>query len=151
MALSRFGMGMVDPFTPYTTGRDPFDDFFTSSITPWLGGQAGALAQRAPAQQLLPPMHLDIKESDTAYELSCDAPGLNKDDIDITFEDNVLRISAERKEEKREESDRFHLQERRWGSVSRSVRLPKVRMRALFGSCMCGKHERPSARFAEPR
>lgn len=35
--------------------------------------------------------------------MSCDAPGLNKDDIDVAFEDNVLKITAERKEEKKEE------------------------------------------------
>ena len=121
MALSRF-----DPFLSSNLGRDPFDDFFTSSITPWMGGGQGTLAQRQPAQPILPAMHLDLKETDAGYEISCDAPGLKKDDIDITFEDNVLRISAERKEEKREENDRFHLQERRWGSVSRAVRLPKV-------------------------
>lgn len=43
----------------------------------------------------------------------------------MTFENNVLRISAERKEEKKEENERYHLQERRWGSVTRSVRLPR--------------------------
>lgn len=74
-------------------------------------------------------------QTDAGYEISCDAPGLKKDDIDITFEDNVLRISAERKEEKREESDRFHLQERRWGSVSRAVRLPKARHACFVVAC----------------
>lgn len=45
-------------------------------------------------------------------------------DINITFDNNVLRIDAERKEETKEEKERFHFTERRWGRTSRSIRLP---------------------------
>lgn len=67
MALSRF-----DPFFSSNLGRDPFDDFFTSSITPWVGGQGGTLTQRQPAQPILPAMHLDLKEVSELY--TCGLP-----------------------------------------------------------------------------
>lgn len=46
-------------------------------------------------------------------------------DIDISFDQGVLKISAERKEEKKEENEKFHVSERRYGRVSRSIRLPR--------------------------
>jgi HSP20 family molecular chaperone IbpA len=42
----------------------------------------------------------------------------------VDFDDRMLRISAERREEKKQESDRYFLSERRYGSTSRSIRLP---------------------------
>lgn len=45
-------------------------------------------------------------------------------DIKVDFDDRMLRISAERREEKKQESDRYFLSERRYGSTSRSIRLP---------------------------
>jgi len=47
-------------------------------------------------------------------------------DFDVTFDNNVLRVVCERKEEKEEEDARWHISERRWGSSSRSVRLPRT-------------------------
>ena len=47
-------------------------------------------------------------------------------DFDVTFDNNVLRVACERKEEKDEEDGRWHISERRWGSSSRSVRLPRT-------------------------
>lgn len=47
-------------------------------------------------------------------------------DFDVTFDNNVLRVACERKEEKEEEDARWHISERRWGSSSRSVRLPRT-------------------------
>jgi hypothetical protein len=44
----------------------------------------------------------------------------------VTFDNNVLRVACERKEEKEEEDARWHISERRWGSSSRSVRLPRT-------------------------
>lgn len=44
----------------------------------------------------------------------------------MTFDNNVLRVACERKEEKEEEDARWHISERRWGSSSRSVRLPRT-------------------------
>lgn len=46
-------------------------------------------------------------------------------DINISIDDNILRIEAQRKEEKRAENEQMHFTERRWGRTSRSVRLPQ--------------------------
>lgn len=45
-------------------------------------------------------------------------------DITIDFDQGVLKISAERKMEKKEDNDKWHVSERHYGRVSRSIRLP---------------------------
>jgi HSP20 family protein len=44
-------------------------------------------------------MEIDVKETDKGYHLNCDLPGLCKNDIKLSVNNNVLLISAERKVE----------------------------------------------------
>lgn len=71
---------------------------------------------------------VDIVESETAYELHVNLPGMNKDEIQIQLEDDRLVISGERKyqfEEKSEEGakPRYHRIESGFGSFKRSFTL----------------------------
>jgi len=86
---------------------------------------------------------LDVAETQDSYVISAAVPGLKSDDIDITVEDGVLTITGETKnsfeqlasanptdEEVTEDSQKqsavkFHLRERRYGSFTRKLRLPK--------------------------
>lgn len=53
-------------------------------------------------------------------------PGLDPDnDVEVTVEDDIIRIAAERKEEKQEEGDGTYRSEFHYGSFERSFRLPK--------------------------
>ena len=66
---------------------------------------------------------VDVKETNEAYELLADLPGLSKKDINISLHDNVLTVKGERKTaEKSEDEDRYYA-ERTFGSFSRSFRL----------------------------
>lgn len=67
---------------------------------------------------------LDVHETEDAYVVSADVPGVAADDIDIKLHDNVLTISAETSYENEEERGHAILQERRYGSFSRSLRFP---------------------------
>ncbi len=67
----------------------------------------------------------DVRETDDAYQIMVDLPGLEKDDIKVKFEDNVLTISGERKAESTDEGKNYHRIERIYGSFSRSLRFPK--------------------------
>ncbi len=55
------------------------------------------------AMQLWAP-DTDMRETDDAYTISADLPGLSKDDVEISYSDNRLTISGERKEESEEAS-----------------------------------------------
>ena len=56
---------------------------------------------------------LDVSESDDAYSVKASIPGVNPDDIDITYNANTLTIKGEVKEEKEVQEARYHLRERR--------------------------------------
>lgn len=66
---------------------------------------------------------VNIKETETAYEVQVVAPGLNKEDFKITVDDNNLKISFEQKEENKETSDKWIRNEYRFRSFKRSFTL----------------------------
>lgn len=67
---------------------------------------------------------LNVFETDTEFEVSAALPGMNKDDIEISFNSGVLTISGERKMQKEENGRRYHRIESRFGKFSRSLPLP---------------------------
>jgi HSP20 family protein len=67
---------------------------------------------------------LDLSETDNAYDIHLDMPGMKPDDIDIQVQGNVVRISGQRAEEKEEKNATYHCIERQTGSMSRTVTLP---------------------------
>ena len=71
-------------------------------------------------------MPLDVIENEAGFEITANIPGVNADDIDITFEDKVLTIKAETSSDESDESENFHIRERRSGSFTRSLRLPNT-------------------------
>ena len=67
---------------------------------------------------------VDISETDGAYEITAELPGLKEKDIDVKLVQNVLTIKGEKTEEKRKEKKDYHVSERRYGVFQRSFRLP---------------------------
>lgn len=67
---------------------------------------------------------LDVFEQDGQLVVKAAVPGVKKDDIEVTVQDGVLQIRAEKKEEKEVKEDNYYLKECSTGLLSRSVRLP---------------------------
>ena len=67
---------------------------------------------------------VDIKETDQALEMTVDVPGLKAEEVEVTLNGDLLIIKGEKKEEREEKKDNYHLVERRFGSFQRSFRLP---------------------------
>jgi HSP20 family protein len=67
---------------------------------------------------------LDVAETADDYVVKASLPGINPDDLEITYNNNLLTIKGEVKEEKEVEEQRYHLRERRFGTFSRSLTLP---------------------------
>ncbi len=67
---------------------------------------------------------VDISETDTAYVIKGEIPGVNKEDVKINIEAGMITIRGERKQEKEEKDKKFHRIERSYGSFMRSFRLP---------------------------
>lgn len=68
----------------------------------------------------------NVTEKEDRFELELAVPGMNKKDFNISIEKNMLTISAERKEEKKEEEKNFTRREFVYGSFSRSFTLPET-------------------------
>ena len=68
---------------------------------------------------------IDIHETDEAWRIDAELPGLEREDIAVDVEDGVLTISGERKSETAGEKERFRHLERFRGSFRRSLRLPE--------------------------
>jgi len=66
---------------------------------------------------------VNIKETDKAYQLDVIAPGLKKEDFNITVEKDVLSVSFEKKEDKNESTDKFIRNEYQFRSFKRSFTL----------------------------
>ena len=67
---------------------------------------------------------VDIIENDHAYEVKAELPGIAKEDVQLTVENNVLTLSGERKFEKDVNQENCHRIERSYGAFSRSFTLP---------------------------
>lgn len=67
---------------------------------------------------------VDISESMEDFFVTADLPGLSKDDVKISYEDGVITIKGEKKQEKEEKDKNYHRVERSYGMFERSFRLP---------------------------
>ena len=109
--------------------RDPirslFDSFFTDQLPELFPGDQ-------PPRTSIP---TNIAETDKAYVLSFEMPGLDEQDIDVRVHDRQLVITAERKEEEKTEGRTWHRVEQRYGQIARSILLPEsVRTDAVDAS-----------------
>jgi HSP20 family protein len=69
-------------------------------------------------------LRLDVKEDEKAFTITADLPGLNEKDVDVTFDDGVLTLRGEKKIERDEKKDTWHLSERSYGRFVRKLSLP---------------------------
>jgi HSP20 family protein len=69
---------------------------------------------------------VDIKEQGSNYILDADLPGVNKDAINITYENNYLTISTSRQDEYEEKKDNFLRKERHYGEFRRSFYVDNI-------------------------
>jgi HSP20 family protein len=68
---------------------------------------------------------VDIAESEKAYEITADLPGMSEKDIEVKLANGGLIIKGQKREEKEEKKKDYYLHERRFGSFERSFRVPE--------------------------
>ncbi|MBK8302947.1 MAG: Hsp20/alpha crystallin family protein [Chloracidobacterium sp.] len=69
---------------------------------------------------------VDIFENKDNLVLEAELPGMNRGDFELSFENNMLTLSGERKFEKKTEGDNYHRIERSYGAFTRSFTLPQT-------------------------
>jgi HSP20 family protein len=83
-----------------------------------------------PGRKALRPMEMewapavDVSETADQVVIKAEVPGMEAKDIDISLAGDVLTIKGEKKSEREEKKENYHLVERTYGSFSRSLKLP---------------------------
>ncbi len=98
----------LQPLTPF--GESVFDmipTFWPARASAWQGPR------------------LDVAESDTAYQLAVELPGIRKEAIQVSVYENSVTISAEASREQAEEQQ-WLVRERSFGKFSRTLNLPEA-------------------------
>ena len=105
---------MNDLRVPDLFDLDPFPSAMRDFWRPW----RSEVADRAPQ------IRIDLSETDNAFAVKAEIPGVRKEDIDVRIDGNQVTISAEVKHDKEEKKDdRVLRSERRYGYASRSFLL----------------------------
>ena len=106
--------------------RDQADKYFEDLSRRWgdlaKGGPLEALG--LPAAFVLKP-DVDISEGDDSYVLKAELPGMDKDDLAVEIDGDVLAISGMKSETSDDKGKNFSHRERRFGSFRRAFRLPE--------------------------
>jgi HSP20 family protein len=68
---------------------------------------------------------MDIAETEKAYEITAELPGMSESDVEVVASDGGLTIKGEKKEEKEEKKKDYYLSERRYGSFERRMQIPE--------------------------
>jgi len=96
-----------------------FDDFF-KDVAP------GFYVKPLHGDPLPAQIRVDVKETPTAYTVDAELPGVAKEDIQVTIEDDVVTLRAEVKQlDEQRDGQRVLRSERYYGSVSRAFQLPQ--------------------------
>ena len=114
-------LGASDPFLGL---REDIDRVFDSYFRGWPGLRGSEFHFPPGVAPMDVSPKVDVGETDTAYEIAVELPGLNDEDVDVSLRDDLLTISGEKKTEREEEEKDFFLSEQRYGAFKRSFRLP---------------------------
>ena len=107
-----------DPFRDLRTLQEEVNRLFSSSLTPSFGDEGIGRGAWSPT--------VDIYENKDQIVLEAELPGMNREDFELTIENNVITLRGERRFEKKDEADNYHRVERSYGSFTRSFALPQM-------------------------
>jgi HSP20 family protein len=103
-----------DPFASFRRQMDRlFDDFFAPV-------EGRSFAPAAQGQGVVMPS-LDVHESEQAYTVTAELPGIDPKDVEISLDDNALTLRGEKRSERKEEEGGRRYSERSYGRFERTI------------------------------
>ncbi|CCF83970.1 Hsp20/alpha crystallin family protein [Nitrolancea hollandica] len=109
MSISR-----SDPWSEVASLREAMDTLLRESfVQPRRGGTIGAFG-----------IPLDLRETDNAYVIQAELPGVQPENVHLQVQDDTLQLSGEVKQEQQEQGQQWVLRERRYGHFQRTMTLP---------------------------
>ncbi|KQS91693.1 Hsp20/alpha crystallin family protein [Chryseobacterium sp. Leaf394] len=97
--------------------RTLFDDFFSRELFNWGNNNYSSTLSTIPS--------VNIKENDQNFEVDVAAPGMEKQDFQITLEGNLLTISSSKKNQTEENKENYTRREFSYQSFQRTFELAK--------------------------
>jgi HSP20 family protein len=107
-----------DPFRDLRSLQDEVNRLFSTNLSRAFGDEGIARGAWMP--------NVDIYENKDQIVLEAELPGMNREDFDLSIENNIITLRGERRFEKKDESDNYHRVERAYGTFTRSFTLPQT-------------------------
>lgn len=101
-------------------GRDPFLDLHRE-VNRLFDDSLRNMGESGGTGVMLNPK-VDVCQTDDGWEITAELPGVDQNDIDLRLEGDMLTISGEKRDERKDDKNRFV--ERSYGSFTRSFQLP---------------------------
>jgi HSP20 family protein len=114
MALTRW-----DPFRDLNVLQDRMNRLFDDA-----GGRGRAWRSDEPSATTSWSPAVDIFETEGDIVVKAELPGMDRKDIVLNLENNVLTLKGERRFEKETKEENYHRIERSYGGFSRSFSIP---------------------------
>src|SRR2546428_10076075 len=108
-----------DPFRDLSTLQDRMNRLFEDAGRTWRTDEPAATTSWSPA--------VDIFETEGEIVVKAELPGMDRKDIWLHLENNVLSLRGERKFEKETKDENYHRIERSYGGVGRPPSLSPPR------------------------
>jgi HSP20 family protein len=105
-------------FGTFRSMQEEMDRMLQAFAAPHTSWRAGSIRGDALG------LRVDIGETEETIVVTADLPGIAQDDVDITLEDDLLRIRAEKNAEAEHSSKEWHVTERSFGTFERAIRVP---------------------------
>ena len=113
MALTRW-----DPFRELSIMQERMNRIFDDAGRGWRGDEPSSTTTWSPA--------VDIYETESEIMVQAELPGVERKDIALNLEKNVLTLKGERRFEKETRQENYHRIERAYGGFSRSFSIPAI-------------------------
>ena len=115
-----------EPWRPFLALRNEIDQIFDDFGNGFWNRPFRSLArlERDFSKSISAPA-VDVAESDKAYEITAELPGLDEKNIDIKLVNGGLTIKGEKHEETEEKKKDYYVSERRYGTFERYFTLPE--------------------------
>ncbi len=112
----------ADPLAPFERMRD---EFMQMAENFWRGAPPAAFSMPGAAALRWAEPAIDLSETDEAYILTAETPGVAKADLDVTVENGLVTITGEKHDAHKAHRRHHQYAERRYGAFTRSLMLPR--------------------------
>jgi HSP20 family protein len=114
MAITRW-----DPFRDLSILQERMNRVFEdAAVRGWKNDEPSATTSWSPA--------VDIYETDSEIMVQAELPGVDRKDIALQLENNVLTLKGDRRFEKETNQENYHRIERSYGGFSRAFTIPTI-------------------------